>query len=141
VDFVPLSSPILLRLARDHAAGSGDLDAQTWGGYAHAVASATLGTVVRIACSLGGPGNRHGENHDEICTDRSGDGLVLGAEPRSRWPKMVRPLEDTHQRGGTRIFMATTATIIVTMATIIATTLTILATTIIGIGIATKRKL
>jgi hypothetical protein len=53
---------------------------------------------------------------------------------------MVRPLEDIHQRGGTRIFMATTATIIATMATIIATTLTILATTIIGTGIGTKTK-
>jgi hypothetical protein len=52
---------------------------------------------------------------------------------------MVRPLEDIHQRGGTRIFMATTATIIATMATIIATTPTILATTIIVTGIATKR--
>jgi hypothetical protein len=53
---------------------------------------------------------------------------------------MVRPLEDIHQRGGTRIFMATTATIIATMATIIATTPTILATTIIGTGIGTKTK-
>jgi hypothetical protein len=44
--------------------------------YAGIVASATLGTVVPIACSLGGPGNRHGENHDEISTDRSGNGLV-----------------------------------------------------------------
>jgi hypothetical protein len=52
---------------------------------------------------------------------------------------MVRQLEDIHQRGGTRIFMATTATIIATMATIIATTPTILATTIIVTGIATKR--
>jgi hypothetical protein len=47
---------------------------------------------------------------------------------------MVRPLEDIHQRGGTRIFMATTA-----MATIIATMPTILATTIIVTGIATER--
>jgi hypothetical protein len=52
---------------------------------------------------------------------------------------MVRPLEDIHQRGGTRIFMAIPVTIIATMATIIATTPTILATTIIATGIATKR--
>ena len=52
---------------------------------------------------------------------------------------MVRPLEDIHQRGGTRIFMATTGIIIATMATIIATMPTILATTIIVTGIATER--
>ena len=34
---------------------------------------------------------------------------------------MVRPLEDIHQRGGTRIFLATTPTRIATTATIIAT--------------------
>ena len=49
------------------------------------------------------------------------------------------PTEDIHQHGGTRIFMATTATIIATMATIIATMPTILATIIIVTGIATKR--
>ena len=34
---------------------------------------------------------------------------------------MVRPLEDIHQLGGTRIFMATTATIIATTPTILST--------------------
>src|SRR6516165_10332345 len=41
---------------------------------------------------------------------------------------MVRPLEDIRQRGGTRIFMATTATRIAIMPTILATTPTILST-------------
>jgi hypothetical protein len=34
---------------------------------------------------------------------------------------MARPLEDIRQRGGTRIFMATTATILGTTATILST--------------------
>jgi len=41
---------------------------------------------------------------------------------------MVRQLEDIRQRGGTRIFMDTTATRIAIMPTILATTPTILST-------------
>ena len=41
---------------------------------------------------------------------------------------MVRQLEDIHQRGGTRIFMATTDPRIAIMPTILATTPTILST-------------
>ena len=77
----------------------------------------------RFACSLGGPGNRHGENHDEISTDRSGNGLVVGRNHDSDGPKWSAHWRIPTSPMEPPIFMATTATPI-----ILATTATTLST-------------